>query len=550
MDESGEEIGLQKKIVEETRWEAYRTNPMFWLTDRFKEKEESFRWSLHEGYEDHKWDGDKDPLAAAWEDIATSYAETKVGKASTYRSIGIESGTGCSKTYWLSRLVLWFLDCFDNSLVVTSAPKRDQLQLGLWSEIAMLEKRIKTIRPYSQMYKLRLAINEKKRVHDTAPDEVTSSSAWHAVGFVAGTGADEQSANKARGFHRKHMLIILEECTGISEALLTAFQNTSTGYTNYIVAVGNPDSDVDTLHKFCQQKDVKNYRLSALDYPNIVMNREVYPGAVTTASISSRTDVYGKDSGLWKSMIRGISPAQSKDSLIKIEWIEQCIGIDIPMDSYNAVGVDVANSENGDKAALAWGNGNCLLHLDQFQCPNATHLAYNMIFDSGELAAKGYEDYKVSDITQYHVEPSFVGVDAVGVGVATVNAFKDEGLEITALSGGAWSEAIPKDDKGRPYYSFVSLRSQMYWQAREDLRNKELSIQVEDRVILNHLIKQLTLPKFIATNASIKVEGKEHVKQRLGGNSPDIADAFVYWNWMRHGYRVSNDTGFAAISGG
>jgi hypothetical protein len=389
-------------------------------------------------------------------------------------------------------------------------------------------------------------------------DELYNSDAWHCVGFVAGVGAEEESANKARGFHRKHMLIILEECTGMPMPVLTAFQNTCTGGHNIILAVGNPDNEFDPLHRFCQQKNVSNYRISAMDYPNIVLKNEMYPGAVTQASIQDRIDVYGEGSSLYNAMVRGISPSQSEDSLIKLEWIEKCIDSDVDDSTgYNAVGVDVANSDSGDKAALAWGEGNTLKELQEFHCKNATHLAYNLVMSEGELIEKGYHNYRTSKIWDYGVQADCIGVDAVGVGVATVNAFVDNGYDCIALQGGQWEEAIPKTkvvspdgtEKERSMYKFSTLRAQMYWQAREDIRLGLVSFKVADKSMLHKLKKELTIPKFDARNGTITVEKKEDIKKRMGGKSPNLADAFVYWNWCRHGYRLSR-FGFLPIYAG
>lgn len=543
---------LKGKYLQSLMWEAWRKNPLLWLEERLGEDRRFFEWSKIEGYENHEWDGDIDPLANAWRLIGDGYSKVKKGGLADYRYIGIESATGTSKTFWLARLVLWFLDCFPNSLVVTSAPKQDQLKIGLWAEIGMLVHKIRKIRPNSNLYKLRLVMDEKHS-SEMEEDEMMTSNSWHAIGFVAGADAEEQSADRARGIHRDYMLIVMEECTGIGMPIMTAFQNTSTGTKNFIVAVGNPSNELDTLHQFCLQKDVKSFRISAFDYPNIVLNKEIFSGAVTWASINSRTDVYGEGSPLWNAMVRGISPTQAVDSLIRLEWIEQCVDKHFEPDEisgYNAVGVDVANSEMGDKAALAWGVGNSLVEVQEFYCRNATHLAYNLFMSDVELASNGYDNYSTKKISDYGIRPDFIGVDAVGVGVATVNAFADCGLAIQGLQGGYWEEAIPKDNNtDKPLFKFSSLRSQMYWELREDLRKGKIQIRIKDKVLLNQLKKELMIPKFEASNAYITVEQKENVKKRLGGKSPNIADAVAYWNWVRKGYRVSNFF-FAAISSG
>lgn len=541
---------LKEEKAKRLLFDAYRADPLFWLEHRLGEKASSFEWSQISGYEKHTWDGDIDPLANAWRDVAKVYTDIKAGKTPEFKNVAVEAATGTSKTYWLARLCLWFLDCFDNSLIVTSAPKQDQLKLGLWSEISMAMNKFKKVRPESMMYKLRLAVDDRGG-KDLDEDDMIKSQSWHCIGFVAGVGAEEQSANKARGFHRKHMLIILEECTGMPMPVLAAFQNTCTGDHNIIVAVGNPDNEFDPLHVLTQQKNVKSYRISAFDYPNIVTHKELFSGAVTWSSINSRKDVYGEGSPLYQAMVRGISPSQSSDSLIKLEWIEQCVNLQLENDiGYNALGIDVANSESGDKAAMAFGRRSALMELLDFQCKNATHLAYNALFTSSELRARGYEDYHTPTMEDYGVHADCVGVDAVGVGVATVNAFTDNGYAIHALQGGQWEEALPLDETTkRPLYRFSTLRAQMYWQLREDLRQSKISIQLTDHTVLLRLKKELVIPKFDTRQATVAVEKKEDIKKRMGGQSPNLADAVVYWNWMRNGFRIDRYA-FMPISAG
>ena len=346
------------------------------------------------------------------------------------------------------------------------------------------------------------------------------------------------------------MLIICEETPGMPGPVMTAFQNTCTGDNNIILAVGNPDSELDELHQFCELPNVKHFKVSAYDYPNVVLDKELMPGAVTRKSIKRREDKYGKDSAMYNSRVRGISPAQSEDSLIKLDWINQCIDLDVELDElestylYNAVGVDVANSESGDKAALAWGVGEVLDLIQEFQCDNATHLAYNIMYDEQELTRRGYKSYNTKTANEYSILPEFIGVDAVGVGVATINAFDEYGWTVKGLQGPQWDEAIPKEEIWKdgkkivkPLYKFASLRAQMYWELREDLRRKKICIAIEDKEILLALKKELVTPKFDLRANTVAVEKKEDIKKRLGGKSPNMADAVVYWNWVRKGYQ-------------
>ena len=111
--------------------------------------------------------------------------------------------------------------------------------------------------------------------------------------------------------------------------------------------------------------------MSAYDHPNVVTGEpNVVPGAVSQASIDRRReDMGGDDSPLFQSRVRGISPSEATDALIKLEWCFRAR--DCPQDRRSAlsltgpaaIGVDVANSLLGDKGAIARGQGAVLLEV-------------------------------------------------------------------------------------------------------------------------------------------------------------------------------------------
>jgi len=543
---------LLKKLIEEELFERWRRDPMAWLEERLGEPRRHFMWSEHEGYENHKWDGNKDPIGEAWMTFGRAYEAVQRGEDPEYRNVALESATGTGKTYTLARIVFWFLDCFPNSLVVTTAPSDSQIKSGLWAEISTIFPKIIALRPNAKKWQGKLVMQAPRNFAkmDATEREKSLGDSWMAKTHITGTSANKESEDKFRGFHRKSMLILLEECTGIPHQILTAAQNTSTGMTNYILAVGNPSDQTDTLHTFAELPSVKNFRVSAYDHPNIVLQEELYHGAITQVSINERLSTYGAEHGLFKAMVRGISPPQSKDSLIRREWIDKCVNNPNKDKLYghDALGVDVANSELGDKAAVVYGKGCTVYRMDEFQCPNATHLGYNLVYEDEVLAEKGYDDYNIPTMFEYGIQPYNIGIDGVGVGTATVNAFIDMGLpNVESLMGGQWNEAIPTiedgPDAGKPKFRFGSLRSQMWWQLREDFRMGKINLALTDADQLEALKRELTVPKVTMRENAIAVEAKEQIKKRLG-HSPNLGDALAYWNWMRNGYRV--DAGFVA----
>ena len=538
------------EFAKRSQREYYQANPIEWMVDRFREPLTNWYWSKWPGYESHEWDGTIDPFARAIQALA----EKKWG--------GIESATSTGKTYIVPRIVYWFLDVFPNSLVVTTAPRTGQLREQLWMEMGQAFGRFLQIREYAEMITLSLVVDKRTKKPKSSTAEPTAEIGHSAIGFVSQVGANEESATKMQGFHRENMLFVLEECAGLPSAILKAVENTSSAVNNLVIALGNPDSQLDALHQFCQLSKVEHITVSAYDHPNVVLSRAVIPGAVTTQSIEFRATEYGTESPFFKSRIRGIAPTEALDSLFRNEYLEQCnvtnpekfINIELKTggEFSNALGVDVANSIDGDKACLAWGTGNELNILHEFQCPDANYLAYNMIYEDHVLRemAKGkfFEHdivYHTNKLSNHDIAHWNIGVDAVGVGVGTINTFRDNKIKVIGLQGGELKKVIPIDKStNSPLYGFNCLRSQMYFTAMLDLKKGDIRINIPAKEY-KALKRELLIITYSVTGGKIGIEPKEQIKKKLGGKSPNMADAFVYWNWVRKNYyRPTRDLPF------
>lgn len=486
-------------LAKQLKWQR---DPLSYFQERLNVPRETIDWGLLPEYKSHKWDGDERPYKRLLDAIVS------------WRWVAVESGVSVGKTFLGACLLLYFLENFKGGRVVTIAPKQDQLELHIWAEVNKLYPRF--ARGELQTLKLRME---------------PGNDLWAAHGFVAGVSASEaaMSATKAQGFHSENQLIIFEETPGIHEAVMAAFENTATAPHNILVAFGNPNSQTDTLHRFGSRQDVELIRISGFDHPNVVLKNPMFiPGAQTEQGLERLLTKYRReDHPMYLSRAKGISPMQGVDSLIRWEWclaaMQRGTGIEGPW----ALGVDVANSEEGDKAAIARGHGTALEEVLSFPCPNSNMLGGDVRRLMG----------------QYGIRQEFVGVDSVGVGAGTVNELKRLGAQIQKLGGG--DKPVDRWEAGgiKLEERFVNLRSQMWWQMAEDLQNGE-----QTRVVLpddEELFVDLTTPRF-ATNKKglIEVESKDMLKKRLG-RSPDKGDACVYWNWVR-----SRRMGVAATASG
>lgn len=492
----------------------YQDDPIGWMRDKLQIPEHTIRWSLNPGYDEHEWDGDPDPLAQACEALARG------------QDVGIEAATGTQKTFTAACLVLWFLACFKDSIVSTWAPKEDQLLLHMWKEIGRLWPRFEAHFPDA------ILLTGKIRMK---PADSDGKEVWAATAHVAGVSADEETATKAQGSHAVHMLIITEETPGIHPAIMKALDNTRTADHNLHLALGNPDHRADPLHEFCMRESVVDLRISAFDHPNIVSDELVVPAAIGPRRLQERIDEYGVGSRLYQSRIRGISPSESEEALIRYEW---CV---LAAKKYGdpkyrvgalGIGADVANSENGDKSAVARFQGSCVTEVSSRRCPDANK----------------FGKFLHSEITdpENPVDPRHVGIDPIGVGAGAVNEMKRLGIKVRHLGGGTraipgldtdtlWSQT-ETDLEGNLKPSgpvvidaqrFNNLRSQIWWTLREDLRLGRIALPNDEELFLD-----LTTPEWGTKNGVIVVERKEEIVKRLG-RSPDKGDAVAYGNFVR-----------------
>lgn len=481
---------------------AYRHDPVGWANDKLDIPAWSLRWSLDPAYLHHVWDGTKDPIATALEHLAAG------------DDVGVESATATGKSYGLGAVaVLWWLACWENSIAFTFAPKEDQLKLFIWKNIGDLWPRFHRHFPRAELTDL--CIRMRGGLDET----------WAAHGYAVGVKVGETVSTKASGMHAADMLMVYEEMPGIPPQVIAAGEHASVAPHNLRLGLGNPNSQLDPLHRFTLMPGVKAVRASALDHINVVTKDHTrIPGAVSLKSIEKRRLAYGESDPIYQSRVRGFAPAQSANSLFRMEWLEasatrfaaRMVAGTIP-GLVTGKGVDVANSEHGDRAAICDFAGNCLVRLDAFPCPDANLLGAQVV---REARKSGLPSHRVA-------------VDAIGVGAGTVNEARRVDFVVQALyAGGKPMKMIEKADDGQrvewspDVNQFDNLRSQMLWQLREDFRTNQIDCPKDEK-----WWEELLAHTFEETDKT-RVESKDTIRTMLG-RSPDLSDASVMANWVR-----------------
>jgi len=221
--------------------------------------------------------------------------------------------------------------------------------------------------------------------------------------------------------------------------------------------------------------------------------------------------------------------ASIENQLIKNEWIQACIELDLPMSGIKSIGFDIAD-EGADANALAFRHGSIVMDLQEWK-----------------IGTVGQSTVRVWNYAhQRDVKADVIAYDGIGVGSGAKSKFNelnDESVHIERVmigesaGDGIYLEAEDPEEDDKKYSDvFMNMRARLWWELREKIKNTweyvnhGATYSVEEMISLpqdDQLISELTAPKWELTeNGKIKIESKKAMKKR-GIDSPNLADALV-----------------------
>ena len=187
----------------------------------------------------------------------------------------------------------------------------DNIKGGIWQEvIAAHERAAAEGRPF--------------------PGKVTLDGKWHAgpnnqtlVAF--GRKPSDRNPTGLHGFHRKYLLVIIDECAGVPEELWEAANSLASNARGRVIAVGNPTDPNSHFAEVCKPgSGWEVQKISAYDTPaytgepcpDDVLENLVDPSWVEDMKLKGVKDPR------YVARVLGEFPKVSSDSLIEAEWIE------------------------------------------------------------------------------------------------------------------------------------------------------------------------------------------------------------------------------------
>lgn len=410
-----------------------------------------------------------------------------------YPKVAVKSGQGVGKTALEAGLIIWFIVCRPYSKVIATAPTMQQLYDVLWAEIAKWLD--------SSMVK-ELLTWTKTKVYMTGDSE-----RWFATAKTA------TKPENMQGFHEDHMLVVVDEASGVADPIMEAILGTLTGEDNKLLLMGNPNR-IEGVFYDAFNKDRDKYRTHTVSSRN--------SGRTSKDNIAMLESKYGKDSDVCRVRIDGQFPKGALDSFISLETVELACDrenrirqSDLESAGTLHVGVDVARFGD-DKTVITPRISAKVCEFRKYSKKDTMETAGNVI--------RCCKDY----MNRFrHVKKCMIKVDDSGVGGGVTDRLKEvireEKLPYTVIP-------VNNGDSASDGYYF-NLGSQIWGNIKELLEsNFSNNLQGKQDVQIElpydeEMIKQLSVRKYhITSKGKIQLESKEDMKKR-GLGSPDTADS-------------------------
>lgn len=408
--------------------------------------------------------------------------------------VAVRSCNGSGKTFIAAHAVLWWLTCFPDSIVITTAPTEHQVRDVLWREI-------------------RRAYHENEEI--IGGKLLRTSLELDDKHYAQGLSTD--TPERFQGFHEGHILFVVDEASGVREGIFEAIEGSMTSKNARMLLLGNPTALSGYFYEaFHSHRSLwKTVHISAFDTPNFYDDDEEvpWPNLVTPQWVKDATVNWGEDSPMYQIRVLGDFPSESEDTLISLKTIESAVeGKDQVPDGQDGrpveLGVDVARF-GSDRTVICARRGDRVIEITSYTKK-----------DTMETAGL------VNEFVKRH-SPSCVRVDAIGVGAGVVDRLKE--LKVPGVTG------INVARRATNREHFANLKAELYDGLRERFQQGRIRIP-SDRKLISELA---SIRYSFSSSGQIRIEDKDELRNR-GKPSPDMADALMlaFAQTPRSGFKV------------
>lgn len=425
-----------------------------------------------------------------------------------------KSGHGYGKSFGSALAVLCFLYSFYPSEVITLAPSWAQVEKVLWKEISALwlgNKLRNELNLGGQLGRVHLKLDTK----------------WRALGLSPRLDTNEL-ATRLTGFHSPNQLVVLDEAPAIDIRIWEIVKTILTGENSKLLAIGNPIKAAGPFFQGFQDPMSKHISLNLFETPNFEANnikdmaalhkiasmptvemeetlarmKNPVPALITVRWAIERYIEWGPGSPLFQSRVLANFPKISSDGLIDLYDLEMCGNTKNYKKSIRSMGVDPARIKD-----------RCVLFgLEDFkECLRIVTPGHDLMKLRNEIIRVAVRD-------EYNV----IAVEVGGLGIGLYDALAEARREnklippLMPINFGA----SPTEQHSR---DCANLVTELWLRLSKIISNHEILLEDKDTLFAELVNRKYDTDR----HGKLIIEPKAKYKSRVGGQSPDIADALL-----------------------
>lgn len=410
----------------------------------------------------------------------------------------VRSGHGVGKSTVEAWTVIWFLVTRPYPKIPCTAPTQHQLFDILWAEINKWLRNNKALQD-------EIVWTREKVYMKGHPEE------WFAVARTA------SKPDALQGFHADDVLYIIDEASGVDDAIFEPVLGTLSTPGSRLLMCGNPT------------------QLSGFFYESHNKNRAAYSTFHIDGRNSSRVspdfvrmiiEMYGEDSDVFRVRVAGDFPMQEDDIFIPLPLVERSVMTEYKPKEHPGlihIGCDVARFGD-DRTVIGYKIDEKVTFYKKRQGQDTMKTADDLV-ELGESLVKKYNLNPYTDL------PIPVKVDDGGVGGGVVDRLRQ--MKRNNPSKLWWLDVYPvkfgQRIKHKYYHDSTTYMMAVVKRLLQSY-DEETGAPKPVEVILPDdadMIAQLSGRKYALTDQSkIRIESKDVMKKR-GRPSPDEADCVL-----------------------
>ncbi|MCC6271637.1 MAG: hypothetical protein IT190_10200, partial [Microbacteriaceae bacterium] len=175
--------------------------------------------------------------------------------------IRVEAGHTIGKTMAASGIFSHFFDTCAPAIIYSFAPSYEQINDLLWKEIRTARRNA----------------NLPGRTLETPELKLSGN---HFAKGRATNDSHGRGTERVQGQHGRYLMFIIDEAEGVADFVYDAIESMTSGGIAIVLMLANPRTRTSNFYKQRTRADVANFRISCLYHPNVLVNKEIVPGAV------------------------------------------------------------------------------------------------------------------------------------------------------------------------------------------------------------------------------------------------------------------------------